>query len=144
MRLQLALNVENLDQSVAYYSKMFGTEPHKTRKGYANFAIHDPALKLVLFENPQAEERLNHVGVEMFEPDDIDETTKRFEEAGILKSVQTDSVCCHADQDKVWTKESQGLSWEWYVINDDAPDLEAEHDASMCCSGLHKAESACG
>ena len=144
MRLQLALNVENLDQSVAYYSKMFGTEPHKIREGYANFAIESPALKLVLFENPQADERLNHVGVEMFHAEDIGKVARRFEQADILKSVQTDTVCCHADQDKVWTKEPQGLSWEWYVINDDAPDLEAEHDASMCCSGLNKTETACG
>ena len=143
MRLQLALNVENLDQSIAYYSKMFGEAPHKTRKGYANFAIDNPALKLVLFENPQASERLNHLGVEMFDAADIEKTARRFEDAGILKSVQTASVCCHADQDKVWTEELQGLSWEWYVINDDSPDLAANHDASRCCSGLNEMGADC-
>ena len=138
MRLQLALNVENLDQSIAYYSKMFGEARHKTGKGYANSAIDNPALKLVLFENPQASERLNHLGVEMFDAADIEKTARRFEDAGILKSVQTASVCFHADQDKVWTEELQGLSWEWYVINDDSPDLAANHDASRCCSGLNE------
>ena len=143
MRLQLALNVKNLERSVAYYAKMFGTEPHKMRKGYANFAIDDPSLKLVLFENPEADEHLNHLGVEMFDSEEIDDTARRFEAAGILQSVQTDAVCCHADQDKVWTKEPQGLSWEWYVINDDDPDVEAGYDASLCCSRLNRADSAC-
>ena len=84
MRLQLALNVKNLDSAIAYYSKMFDTEPHKIRKGYANFAIDNPALKLVLFENPDADESLNHLGVELFDSDDIGKTSKRFEDAGIL------------------------------------------------------------
>ena len=76
MRLQLALNVKNLDSAIAYYSKMFDAEPHKIRKGYANFAIDKPALKLVLFENPDAEEHLNHLGVELFDSSDIEKTSK--------------------------------------------------------------------
>ena len=136
MRLQLALNVENLDQAISFYSAMFDTKPHKIRPGYANFAIDDPALKLVLFENPNARAPLNHVGVELFDPRDIGTTSKRFENAGILGSVETDSVCCHAEQDKVWTTDKSGLSWEWYMIKDDDPNeanLEAEHAASVCC-----------
>ena len=143
MRVQLALNVKNLERSVAYYAKMFGTQPYKVRKGYANFAIDDPSLKLVLFENPEADEHLNHLGVETFDPDEIDDTAKRFESAGILQRLETDAVCCHANQHKVWTKEPQGLGWEWYVINDDDPVVEAGHGTSPCCSGRSKADSVC-
>ena len=144
MRLQLALNVTNLEHSVAYYSKMFGTEPHKLRKGYANFAIEDPAVKLVFIENPDANDHLNHLGVEMFDPHDIDDTANRFKAAGILETVLRDSACCHADQDKVWIKEPGELSWEWYVINHDHADIESGPDASACCSGLNRADTACG
>ena len=143
MRLQLALNVKNLNSAITYYSKMFDTEPHKIRKGYANFAIENPALKLVLFENPNADEHLNHLGVELSDPKDIAETSTRFESAGILGSVQTDSVCCHAEQDKVWTKHDTDVSWEWYIINDDDPALEAGHDASQCCSDVAETNRAC-
>ncbi|NKB57546.1 MAG: glyoxalase/bleomycin resistance/extradiol dioxygenase family protein [Alphaproteobacteria bacterium] len=134
MRVQLALNVKDLDEAIAYYSKMFGVEPHKIRDGYANFEVEQPPLKLVLFERPDAEQQLNHIGVEMFKHSDIDRIAERFSETEILESVQKSTVCCHADQDKVWTKESQGLRWEWYVINDDQPDRK--EDASSCCAGL--------
>ena len=137
MRLQLALNVKNLDSAIAYYSKMFDSEPHKIRKGYANFAIDNPALKLVLFENPDADEHLNHLGVELFDSSDIEKTSKRFEDAGILGSVHTESVCCHAGQDKVWTKDETDLSWEWYIIKDDNP-FEANHDGAKGVWALHE------
>ena len=142
MRLQLALNVKNLDSAITYYSKMFNVEPHKIRKGYANFAIEEPPLKLVLFENPNANEHLNHLGVEVFEPDDIEKTHKRFDDAGILGSVQMDSVCCHAEQNKIWSKVETDLSWEWYIINDENP-LDAKYDESQCCSNVAEETSAC-
>jgi len=133
MRLQLALNVNDLDAAIAYYSKMFDATPHKVKDGYANFAIEEPALKLVLFENPGADEHLNHIGVELFDPADIAKSAKRFEAAGILGEVNQDTVCCHASQDKVWTKDDADLSWEWYIVKDDDP-LEVAPDASQCCS----------
>jgi len=142
MRLQLALNVKNLDAAISFYSKMFDTPPHKVRKGYANFAIDDPALKLVLFENPDADEHLNHLGVELFDDKDIEHTSQRFAANGLLGSVQTDTLCCHAGQDKVWTKDATELSWEWYLIKDDNP-LEPELDASKCCSGGDDQKTAC-
>ena len=83
MRVQLALNVRDIDEAVAYYSKIFHTQPHKRRPGYANFAINEPPLKLVLFENPDADERLNHLGVEVFDPDRIPEAEARLTEAGV-------------------------------------------------------------
>ena len=88
MRLQLALNVRDLKEAVEYYSKLFAVKPHKLRDGYANFAIDTPPLKLVLFENPEAEERLNHLGVEVFDEAEIASATERFEAAGIMPEVQ--------------------------------------------------------
>ncbi|MBL4781423.1 MAG: glyoxalase/bleomycin resistance/dioxygenase family protein [Porticoccaceae bacterium] len=132
MRLQLALNVSNLEQAIAYYTKLFATEPHKVRNGYANFLIHSPPLKLVLFENPEADQRLNHLGVEVDEPAQIASAKARLAKCAILDEVVNNQTCCHARQDKLWSREPQGLRWEWYRISDDAPD-KAEQ-SSACCS----------
>ena len=116
--------VRDLDEAVSYYSKLFASEPHKRRPGYANFAIDNPPLKLVLFENPRASERLNHLGVEVFEPADVEDAARRLGDAGILTEIQRDETCCHATQDKVWSNEPQGLRWEWYRITDDEPETK--------------------
>ena len=144
MRLQLALNVNNLEEAIDYYSKLFNAEPHKLRKGYANFAIEEPPLKLVLFENPGASERLNHLGVEVFQEDILSKAASRLDEQGILDNVQEETICCHATQNKAWSQEPQGLRWEWYRITDDAPEMakkahgEPEHASrrateDVCC-----------
>jgi catechol 2,3-dioxygenase-like lactoylglutathione lyase family enzyme len=124
VRIQLALNVHNIDDAVAYYAKLFDTQPHKRRLRYANFAIESPPLKLVLFENPGAPERLHHVGVEVFETEQLDRAARRLLEDGILDEVQRHETCCYATQDKLWSQEPQGLRWEWYRIANDVP---AEH-----------------
>lgn len=134
MRLQLALNVSNLDEAVRYYTTLFDTEPHKRRSGYANFAIDRPPLKLVLFENPEASEGLNHLGVEVFDDVEIDVAAKRLSEGGILDRVQAETVCCHAAQSKIWSKEHQGLTWEWYRIVDDNPSVSAASKDDVCCN----------
>jgi catechol 2,3-dioxygenase-like lactoylglutathione lyase family enzyme len=133
MRLQLALNVRNLDEAIDFYGKFFNARPHKIRKGYANFAIDSPPLKLVLFENPNADERLNHLGVEVFEQAAVEDAQRRFGESGILDAVETETVCCHAAQNKIWAREPQGLKWEWYRITDDNPVQKANQ--STCCAG---------
>ena len=143
MRLQLALNVRDIDEAVAYYADLFNTEPHKRRPGYANFAIDAPPLKLVLFENPDAAERLHHLGVEVFEPADVMTALQRLDEAGILDDVEKDETCCHATQDKVWSREPQGLRWEWYRITDDAPVGKREALGSTCCVGEPGANATC-
>ncbi len=143
MRLQLALNVRNLDEAVDYYGKLFGAEPHKRRPGYANFAIEQPPLKLVLFENEQAAERLNHLGVEVFDDAQVNDAAKRFAEAGILKEVQREETCCHATQDKAWSHEPQGLRWEWYRITDDDPEARRKAERTVCCSEL-ETDTVCG
>jgi hypothetical protein len=134
MRLQLALNVRNLNEAIDFYGKFFNAKPHKIRKGYANFAIESPPLKLVLFENPKAAERLNHLGVEVFEQAEVDRAQERFTETRILDAVEEETVCCHAAQNKIWAQEPQGLKWEWYRITDDNP-LSAEHRAEHGAPG---------
>lgn len=121
MRVQLALNVSDIDQAVDYYAKLFNTQPHKRRPGYANFQVDQPPLKLVLFENANADERLNHLGVEVQESSDIVDAEQRWRAAGILDVKETEATCCHAVQDKVWSQEPQGLRWEWYKITNDTP-----------------------
>lgn len=122
MRFQLALNVRDLDEAVAYYEKLFGARVHKRRPGYANFALDAPPLKLVLIEDPDAAERLNHVGVEVFEPAQVDEAIARLEGAGLVDEVEEETVCCYATQRKVWSREPEGLRWEFYRITNDDPD----------------------
>lgn len=131
MRLQLALNVKDLDRSVDYYSRLFGVSPHKRRPGYANFAIDDPPLKLVLFENQNAGERINHLGVETQTQEQLDEAIERLTGEGLARSLEHDATCCYATQNKVWSSEPDGLAWEWYRITDDAP----REDDIRCCSG---------
>ena len=143
MRLQLALNVANLAEAVEFYGKLFDAEPHKERPGYANFAIQNPPLKLVLFENPAAGERLNHLGVEVQEQSELDRAAERLRQTGILSSEQTETVCCHATQNKAWSKEPQGLDWEWYRVTDDEPvDLETPA-GGPCCDKVQDATEVC-
>ncbi len=141
-RLQLALNVDNLEAAIDYYSRLFDTRPHKVRNAYANFAIDHPPLKLVLFENPNAPERLNHLGVEVFETGQVEAARKRFSDRNILERVQLNETCCHATQDKVWSRDPQGMRWEWYRITDDAPEVhlnktqaEQTRTDETCCTG---------
>ncbi len=134
MRLQLALNVRDIDEAVDYYSELFDSPPHKRRPGYANFALSQPPLKLVLFENPGASERLNHLGVEVSDAETLNDATMRLERADLVARLERNQVCCHAAQDKVWSHEPQGLGWEWYRITDDAPDAEQPSGQSSCCA----------
>ena len=141
MRLQLALNVRDLNEAVEYYSKLFNAKPHKLREGYANFAIDHPPLKLVLFENPNARERLNHLGVEAFDESELEAAAARLEAAGIVSEIQHDQTCCHATQNKVWSSEPQGLRWEWYRITDDNP--AEQSSATGCCDSRPSSGGVC-
>lgn len=126
-RLQLALNVSDLEASVAFYSAMFGVEPHKRRPGYANFAIEDPPLKLVLIEVPASDRgtgstgALNHLGIEVFSSEEVTAAAARFTESGMATFDETDTTCCYALQDKVWVHDPAGAPWEVYVVKDDNP-----------------------
>ncbi len=134
MRLQLALNVRDLDEAVRFYSRLFATEPAKTRPGYANFAIDEPPLKLVLFEAPDADDRLNHLGVEVFSDREVLAAQQRFAGSDLPIRYEGETDCCHARQHKVWTQEPQGLAWEWYRVIDDEPDpAGTSRERGACC-----------
>ena len=137
MRLQLALNVKDLDSAVDFYSKLFGVEPRKRKPGYANFAIAEPPFKLVLFEAPSAGERLNHLGVEVFDDADVSRAEQRIRTSGLPHLTENDTICCNARQNKVWALEPQGLRWEWYRVIEDVksekPSPGVEAAAEDCC-----------
>ena len=130
MRLQLALNVKDLDAAVDFYSKMFGGPANKREPGYANFAVESPPRKLVRFESPDAPERLNHLGVEVFDDADVGEATKRLKAAGLEHLVEDETTCCYAQQNKVWAQEPDGLRWEWYRVLADSQEFGAAPAAS--------------
>ena len=118
--------MRDLDEAVAFYSKLFDAKPNKTKPGYANFAIAEPPLKLVLFEVPDAEERLNHLGVEVFEDEDVSAATERLRSAGLADLVEDETTCCYAKANKVWAQEPQGLRWEFYKVLADSETFGAE------------------
>ena len=120
-RVQLALNVSNVDAAVRFYSKLFDTEPHKQRPGYANFALDKPPLKLVLIENATAAGSLNHLGVEVDGVEQVAAARAAIDRVGLPSHDEDDVVCCHARQDKVWVSDPDGRSWELYTITDDNP-----------------------
>lgn len=124
MRFQLALNVRNLDEAILYYSKLFGVPVNKRKPGYANFAVDSPPIKLVLFEAPEASERLNHVGFEM-DTDEVEETITRLEPQGLADQVIRDETCCYAKKSTVYSKDPEGLLWEFYKFRGDAEEFVA-------------------
>ena len=119
-RVQLALNVSNIDDAVDFYSKLFQTEPAKRRDGYANFAVDSPPLKLVLIENPSAAGSLNHLGVEVFSTDEVAATQARLAGEGLATATEQDVTCCYARQDKVWADDPDGAPWEVYTVLGDS------------------------
>jgi catechol 2,3-dioxygenase-like lactoylglutathione lyase family enzyme len=117
-RVQLALNVEDLDASIAFYTKLFQTPPAKVRQDYANFAIADPPLKLVLFANAGEPGSLNHVGVEVESTDEVLDARRRLTAEGLATADEDQVECCYARQDKVWVDGPDGEPWEIYTVLD--------------------------
>jgi catechol 2,3-dioxygenase-like lactoylglutathione lyase family enzyme len=120
MRFQLALNVKDIEAAKSFYAKIFGVPPSKEKPGYANFALTEPPLKLVLIENPDASERINHLGVEVFDEADVEKAKDRLEKAELTSLVEDDVDCCYSRQSKVWAHEPDGIDWEWYRVTDEA------------------------
>jgi len=121
-RIQLALNVDDLGESIAFYTQLFGTGPAKVRPGYANFAITEPPLKLVLLENPGQGGSLNHLGVEVASTDAVEAEQARLAEQGLAAVEERDTTCCYARQDKFWVKGApDGERWEIYTVLEDSP-----------------------
>ena len=148
-RVQLVLNVDDVDAAVAFYSELFSAQPAKRRPGYANFAIDDPALKLVLIENPGSGGTLNHLGVEVASTEEVVAATSRLAKGGLPTQLEDGTTCCYALQDKVWATGPGGERWEVYTVLADAgAELEgktladvgsgpaaASARGSACCAG---------
>ncbi|MDT5255279.1 MAG: hypothetical protein QOD10_359 [Mycobacterium sp.] len=150
-RVQLALNVDDLDDAITFYSKLFDTEPAKVKPGYANFAIAEPPLKLVLVENPGRGGTLNHLGVEVESSEEVHDEITRLANEGTLTEEEIGTTCCFATQDKVWVTGPAGERWEIYAVLADSetfgttPELPAADDnasapavagtsAARCCT----------
>jgi catechol 2,3-dioxygenase-like lactoylglutathione lyase family enzyme len=133
MRLQLALNVDDLDTAIDFYSKMFATPPTKVREGYANFAIENPPLKLVLFEGAGESGSINHLGVEVESADEVTAAEARLSDDGIETTGVDDTVCCFAEKTETWVHAPDGNRWEWYVKRADAEQLDHTVAAPTSC-----------
>ncbi|MEV0570417.1 ArsI/CadI family heavy metal resistance metalloenzyme [Dactylosporangium sp. NPDC050588] len=134
-RVQLALRVPDLEASVAFYSKLFGTEPAKRRPGYANFAIAEPPLKLVLLEGePGRPTALDHLGVEVETTEAVDAATGRLTGAGLITLTEGDTECCYALQDKVWVRGPGDEPWEVYVVKGDSDVGDKPIVVETCCT----------
>jgi len=132
-RLQLALNVDDLDASVAFYTALFGSEPAKVRPGYANFAVADPPLKLVLIESPGAGGSLNHLGIEVPDVHTVDVEQTRLSASGLASLDERGTTCCYAKQDKFWVEDTpDGERWEVYTVLEDSATFAAQ-DGPDCC-----------
>jgi catechol 2,3-dioxygenase-like lactoylglutathione lyase family enzyme len=138
-RVQLALNVSNIDEAVAFYSRLFGAEPAKTRPGYANFAIADPPLKLVLIEGQGDPATLNHLGVEVGTGAEVRATEARLSGEGLATTGVDDTTCCYALKTETWVRDPDGAPWEVYVKTGDA-----EQMSTTVASGRSPATSCCG
>jgi len=136
-RVQLALNVADIDEAVSFYSKLFATEPNKVRPGYANFAIDEPPLKLVLIENAEATSSFNHLGIEVASTDEVVSARSRLAEAGLMTADENSVECCYALQDKIWVGSPDGEPWEIYTVLGDVEtdgDLKnGTQDEIACC-----------
>src|SRR5450755_1039350 len=129
-RVQLALRVADLEQSIAFYSRLFGTEPAKRRPGYANFAVATPPLKLVLLENPGHGGSLNHLGVEVGDVDTVDSEQSRLAASGLASVDERGTTCCYAKQDKFWVEGApDGERWEVYTVLADSETFAGTGDA---------------
>lgn len=142
-RVQLALNVDDLEAAITFYSRLFNAEPAKRKPGYANFAIADPPLKLVLLENPGTGGTLNHLGVEVGSSNTVHAEIARLTEAGLVTEKEIGTTCRFATQDKVWVTGPGGERWEVYTVLADSETFgsgprhndTSDGEASMCCDG---------
>ncbi len=138
-RVQLALNVSDLDQSVEFYSKLLGTAPAKVRPGYANFSIEEPALKLVLIEGSGEPATVNHLGVEVEGTEQVVDARARLADEGLATASEEQVACCYAVQDKVWVDDPDGAPWEIYTVLADAEmpagELRTSPASDAACCG---------
>ena len=133
-RVQLALNVDDLDEAITFYSKLFNTDPAKVKPGYANFAVVEPPLKLVLLENPGNGGTLNHLGVEVTTSDTVHTEIARLTDEGLFTDEELNTTCCFAAQDKVWVTSPSGERWEVYTVLADSDTFGSLDVDQTCCT----------
>ncbi len=131
-RIQLALNVSNIDEAVDFYTKLFGVGPAKRRDGYANFAVETPPLKLVLIQGEGTPGTMNHLGIEVATSEIVQTEIARLAEAGLTETIEENTTCCFSVQDKVWVNAPDGEPWEVYTVKADAEVMHA--DDTACCT----------
>jgi catechol 2,3-dioxygenase-like lactoylglutathione lyase family enzyme len=139
-RIQLALNVSRLEEAIAFYSKFFGTQPTKVREGYANFAIEQPPLKLVLIENGGDPGSINHLGVEVFSTDEVLASATYLSSVGLATRIEKSTTCCFAVQNKVWVDGVDGSPWEVYTVLEDSLSAIELRGDDGCCVPVSTAE----
>ena len=140
-RVQLALSVNDVDEAVDFYSKLFATPVTKRLPGYANFAIAEPPLKLVLIHDPENAGRMNHLGVEVFSTGEVTAASRRLSADG-LSTTEESGACCYAEQQKVWVNDPDGAPWEIYTVLGDADTLSPADDG--CCTDVSDGAACCG
>ena len=137
-RLQLAIDVDDLDASIAFYTRLLGTEPAKVKPGYANFAVADPPLKLILMENPGRGGSLNHLGIEVEDVDTVDALQTRLAAEGLASRDERATTCCYAKQDKFWVENTpNGEQWEVYTVLEDSATFgpaDGVEEEAVCCA----------
>jgi len=144
-RVQLALNVNDLTESIAFYRKLFGVEPAKVRDGYANFAVTEPPLKLVLLENPGHGGSINHLGVEVDDIAAVDATQARLTGAGLASTDERGTTCCYAEQDKFWVRDTpDGEQWEVYTVLGDSATFGCGPASDGSCPTTEPGEAGTG
>jgi catechol 2,3-dioxygenase-like lactoylglutathione lyase family enzyme len=147
-RVQLALNVDDLDEAITFYSKLFNTDPAKVKEGYANFAISEPPLKLVLLENSGKGGTINHLGVEVESSTQVHSEIARLSGEGLFTDEEIGTTCCFATQDKVWVTGPAGEKWEVYTVLADSETFgtspqhlgEDNAEGGVCCGGTKRAD----
>jgi catechol 2,3-dioxygenase-like lactoylglutathione lyase family enzyme len=148
-RIQLALNVSDLDEAIAFYSRLFATEPAKVRPGYANFAIADPPLKLVLIAGAGEPGSFNHLGVEVASTEDVQRAQARLTGDGMSCATEDHVECCYALQDKVWVDGPDGAPWEIYTVLADIEHPAGQlrtvdpSDDALCCGSAPESAARC-
>jgi len=140
-RAQLALNVDDLDEAITFYSKLFNTTPAKVKAGYANFAVAEPPLKLVLIENPGHGGTLNHLGIEVESSDIVHQEIARLTDEGMFTDAEIGTTCCFATQDKVWVAGPAGERWEVYTVLADTETFGPDDAPSLCCGNGESANA---
>ncbi len=144
-RVQLALNVDDLDAAITFYSTLFGAQPNKVKPGYANFAIAEPPLKLVLLENPGQGGTLNHLGVEVETGAEVEAAEARLSTEGVQTTGVGDTICCYAAKTETWVKDPDGAPWEYYVKTGDTDQMTntilGEGATAQCCAAEADSET---